>query len=64
MPKFPNRIFVRREMADNESFLVADEDITTMVTVGDKEKVATYSLVEVNELEGAVINNETKKRVS
>jgi hypothetical protein len=51
-------------MADNESFLVADEDITTMVTVGDKEKVATYSLVEVNELEGAVINNETKKRVS
>jgi hypothetical protein len=64
MAKFPHRIYARRELSDNEIFLVADEDITTMVGVGDKEKVAIYSLVEVNEIEGAVINSGTKKRLS
>lgn len=58
MPKrFPTEIFVKIDTDPTDKTLawfVADDEMTGMVSVGRKEKIAVYKLVELREIAGVV----------
>ena len=49
---FPKQIFVKIEKTDGEEYLVADANAFGLVEMGERIKVATYQLVEVQHAEG------------
>lgn len=52
MKKFPKTLFVKAEKEGDSEYFVADVDAGSLVEMGDKIKVATYQLVEVQEAKG------------
>lgn len=52
--KFPKMLYVTREGNGDNKFLVALENIESHATVGVKERVGVYQLIETREVEGVV----------
>lgn len=62
--KFPKNLFVKVEKDSNgpTEYFIADADITGMVEMGTKTKIATYALVDVVECEGVIKAHAPKRR--
>lgn len=55
---FPKKLFVKVEGALGEEYFVADGDVYGLAEMGQKIRIATYQLVEVNI---AAVSVEVKK---
>lgn len=61
--RFPKQLFVKVQKDGNLEYFTADEDAYALVEMGEKIKVATYQLVEIQDAEGvASLTNRKKAR--
>ena len=51
---FAKTIYVKTETTDGQTYLVADENPASLVSTGEKVRLAVYQLVEVKEATGTV----------
>lgn len=51
MKKLPKTLYVKVEQDDHNGYFVADNDPYCLAEMGQKIKIGTYKLVEVNEAE-------------
>lgn len=54
MAKFPNRLYVKRELSDSTEYFVSTEEPTELVQTGECIKVAEYRLVGTRKARGCV----------
>ena len=56
--KFPKNLYVKIDGHKGDEFFNATSELISLVTMGEKDKIATYQLVGIQEAEGVV---ETKR---
>jgi hypothetical protein len=52
--KLPKEVFIKSETNDENSYLVADADLASLVAMGDNIKVGRYRLVGAYSCKGVV----------
>ncbi len=61
MKRFPRHLYVKREVDGDTTFFVADKERDCLSEKGERTRVATYALVEVEELEDVTVCRGTSR---